>query len=210
MCLFCRHICYYRSLQGHAAVYRSSFDFAGVLPLQKGLSLLKSWSQLCLSPNISVPPLSEEVMGWAAEGTSHRWNGLPSGMSSHRMPLICAMKARTQLFLFMSSCICWEVSLDFSQRLCELHFGIYKATSLMHVFMWQAMGIHCTSQWRSLIFESIKSCWSHANPLKCCLDWSNTHREPDGPEVIVCILIQLWQLVLSREAFFRWGHGDLQ
>lgn len=42
------------------------------------------------------------------------------------------------------------------------------------------MGIHRTSD------KSNKSCWFHANPLRCCLDWSNTQQEPDRPEVMVC------------------------
>lgn len=162
----------------------AALTLLGFCQFRKGF-LLKSWSHMCLSPSTWVPRLSEELLGWAAEMVSHRWKDLPSGRNTQRMLLICEMKARAQLFLYMSSCIYWEVSLDFFQRLCELHFGIYKTTSLMYVFMWQAMRIHCTSD------ESIKSCWCHANPLRCYRDCSNTHHEPDGPRLWCALLIWL-------------------
>lgn len=201
LCLFCRHICYYCSLQGHTAIYRSSFDFAGALPLQKGLSLLKSWSHLCLSPNTWVPPLSEEVLGWAADMVSHRWNELPTGMSTHRRLLICEMKAKAQLFLYMSSCICWEVSPDFFQRLCELRLQNNKSGAC----------VHATGNGNSLHFWWIHqklsvSCWSlkmlpgpEQYPPGAWWTWGNGVHSWSG---------------CSNQHFqvkhFRWGHGDLQ
>lgn len=162
MCFFCRHIWFYCSLQGHAAVYRRSFDFAGVLPLQKGLCLLESWSQLCLSPNTWVSPLSEDVLGWATEVVSHRWNELPSGMSTHRMPLICEMKARAQLFLYMSSFIYWEVSLDFFPKTVWTafwHFQSNKSDACAHV----------TGNGNSLHFSMKKAgIWIHQKLLVSC------------------------------------------
>lgn len=79
MRLFYRQICYYCSLQGHATVHRSSFGFAGVPPLQKGLFLLEELISLMLvlGPNAWVPLLSEKVLGWLAEVVSRRWNELP-------------------------------------------------------------------------------------------------------------------------------------
>lgn len=188
MCLFCRRICYYCSLQGHTAIYRSSFDFAGVLPLQNGLSLLKSWSHLCLIPNTWVPPLSEEVLGWAADRVAHRWNELPTeGFYLWNEGKGTAISVHVQLYRL-------ESLSGFFPKTVWTAFGIYKATSLVHVFMRQAMGIHYTSD------ESIRSCWSHADPLRWCLDQSNTHQEPDGPEVMVCTP----DLVVAISAF-RWS-----
>lgn len=45
----------------------------------------------------------------------------------------------------------------------------------------------CDRQWRIHYIpgESIKSYWSHANPLRSSLDQSSIHHEPDKPEVMV-------------------------
>lgn len=139
MCLFYRQICCYCSLQGHAEVHRACFGFAGVLPLQKGLHILEELMSLVLvlDPDTWVPLLSEQGLGWLAEVVSHRWNELPSRnpiTHTHRA-LISERKASAQPCLYMSSCKCWEVSVDFFQRLHERRFGIYKATRLMHVFV---------------------------------------------------------------------------
>lgn len=60
-------------------MHRSSFGFAGVPPLQKGLFLLEELISLMLvlGPNAWVPLLSEKVLGWLAEVVSRRWNELP-------------------------------------------------------------------------------------------------------------------------------------
>ena len=102
-------------------MHRSSFGFADVLPIQKGLSLLEELisPMLVLGPNTWVPLLSEKVLDWLAEVVSHRWNELPSRHPTTRThrALICEMKARAQPFLHMSSCKCWDVSVDFFRRL---------------------------------------------------------------------------------------------
>lgn len=76
--------------------------------------------------------LSEKVLGCLAEMVSHRWNKLFRQSHQNHTNVV---KGKVELFLYMSSCKHWEVSVDFFQRLCELCFGIYKATRLMPVFM---------------------------------------------------------------------------
>lgn len=71
-------------------MHGSSFGFAGVLPLQKGFSVLEELISLMLvlGPNTLVPLLSEEVLGWLAEIVSHKWKKLPSGNPTNNIQML--------------------------------------------------------------------------------------------------------------------------
>lgn len=129
------------------------------LMLQSKHSVKKRWVGLLRWSHIGGMSCPQE---WAHTESFNLWS---EGKST-------AVSVHVQLYMLGSL---WIFSEDCVS--CVLAFA--KPTSLMHVFTWLAVENSLHFWW------SIKSCWSHANPLRCCLDWSNTHQEPDGPEVMV-------------------------
>lgn len=160
------------------------------------LVLKADLTDACFGSKPWVPLLSEKVLGWLAEMVSHRWNVHTIPPPTHTE--LWSVKRRRghshfctrpvanvgkSLRIFSKGCVSWVLAFTKQQDWCVC----------LCDRQWR---IHCTPG------ESIKSYWSHANPLRSCLDWSNTTRSRMSPRLwYVLLLLIRWQyLVLSDGA----------